>query len=195
MYSRSLTFSDRFFSTAPVPLLDVGALPHDDLLAVLAACQIFEIDLLPIRWQPGQDDIGLGGEARISQSVVNARTSFAFKRVRTDRWLGGQFSFKNLLSEIHILGNKSIRNHSNIAKLLGVCWETIEDKIDTVLPVLVYEKSIYGDLARFLETPIGQALDFNERWSICKQILAGVTQLHSCGTLIRESWYQPTHNV
>jgi hypothetical protein len=176
----TLSFSDRFFSTVSTDFRH-EAVPHDDFYAFLAACQALEIDLLPITWQPDLEDVGSGGQSKISQSHVNIRISFAFKRVRSDRSSVGQPSFKTLLTEISILGNDSIRLHPNIARLHGVCWEIVGEDAASILPVLVFGKSVHGDLARFMASPAGKGLSFGQRRAICGQILAGISLLHSYG--------------
>jgi serine/threonine protein kinase len=176
-----LSFSDRFFSTASSDLCHTEAVPHDDFLAFLAACQAFEIDLLPITWQTDLGELGLGGESRISQSQVNIQSSYAYKRVRSDMPTEGQASFKTLLTEISILGNGSIRRHPNIAKLHGVCFENGGEDVAPILPVLVFEKSVHGDLARFMKSPAGAGLSFSQRQVICGHVLAGISALHSFG--------------
>jgi hypothetical protein len=155
---------------------------HDDFISLLAIAQKFEIDFLPITWQPALDALGFGGTAEIRQLLVSVQKSFAFKRIvrygsPQHHSAGENCKFKELFSEVSVLGQPSVRNQPNIMNLLGICWEIRLD--DKVLPVLVFEKSQYGDLYKFMGSEQGKALCIGERINLCIGIATAVMIMHS----------------
>lgn len=149
-------------------------------LSFLEAVQRLSIDILPIAWQPTLGSIGLGGTAAVRQALVNADTSFAFKCVKQldlAEW-GETRVFKALTSEILVLGYASIRRHPNIITLEGVCLP-VSLEGEKIWPVLVFEKTEFGDLSSFLKTPAGKMLTWKDRVKLCSDIASAVITIHS----------------
>jgi hypothetical protein len=165
-----------------------------DFITFLAVAQKLEIDILPITWQSTQEMIGLGGTSQINQSLINVRTSFAFKcvgdRYKLDKPMHS--IYQSIISEVIALRVPSIQRHSNILELQGICWDIpLSEDSETeagegnpssqykVWPVLVFEKSEFGDLHNFSMLPVGRDLGFNERLQLCEDIGTAVADMHS----------------
>ena len=151
-------------------------------LVCLGAAQHFNVDFLPITWQPALNIIGAGATARIHQAPVNAQTDFAFKR-----FLGSEQSFsaeeqrklfRALIQEITILSLPPIRRHPNIINLAGLCWDVVSEN-GSVWPVLVFEKSRHGNLRAFMENGVGRRLGFQDRLKLCADVAQAVLCLHA----------------
>ena len=157
---------------------------QQEFLRCLGAAQHFNVDFLPITWQPALEIIGAGATARIHQALVNIQTDFAFKR-----FLGSQQSFsaedqkksfRALIQEITILSLPSIRHHPNIVSLAGLCWDVIPET-GSIWPVLVFEKSRHGNLRTFMQTGVGGRLKFHDRLKLCADVARAVLCLHANG--------------
>ena len=168
---------------------------HHDFLQLLAVCQARRIDFLGITWDRILDDnsnlLGLGMTAAIHPGLLKLDLTFAFKRL-TDRYFGqaGKESpeqrrhqlYEALISEVWVLGNPVVREHENIIRLEGICWDFLpEDQEEKVRPVLVFEKAKYGDLGQFKRSPSGLEMSLAQRLKICSDIIRGIALMHSCG--------------
>lgn len=153
-------------------------LPYD-FIGFLALVQWREVDVLPITWQPALDSVGAGGTAEIRQSLFNLQLSFAFKRIHLERLCPCDYrnAFRTLISEVLVLGHPVIRRHPNIIRLQGICWDVRPDK---VWPVLVFKKSQYGDLKRFMTSEPGEQMGIKDRLKLCRDIAAAILSMHSC---------------
>lgn len=153
-------------------------LPYN-LLTFLSVVQWRGIDLLPITWEPALDSVGAGSTAEIRQSLINIQLSFAFKRVHLEKLSPSDKheAFDALTSEILVLGHPEIRRHSNIVRIEGVCWDFTSD---IVWPVLVFKKSQYGDLKRFMNSEPGKQMGIKNRLKLCRDIAAAIVLMHSC---------------
>lgn len=152
-----------------------------DFLSILGIAQKLDIDFLPIIWQPALDAAGNGATAEIRQSLINVQTSFAFKRYKK-RW-GPQSdadhsNFQRIYFEILILGQPEIRNHPNIIRLEGLCWDISDDCME-VWPVLVFEKTSLGDLTKWATSKEGKIASHDVRLSICADVANAVRHLHT----------------
>ncbi len=85
-----------------------------------------------------------------------------------------------LIAEISVLGHPAIRYHPNIANIEGICWDVV-DGGEQVWPVLVFEKTRFGDLNRFMTTSLGKELDIKNRLDILFDIALAVRDLHAAG--------------
>ena len=199
-YQYSMSGSD-FESAIPQKPLD-----RYDLITFLGAAQKLRIQLLPITWQPALDRIGQGATAEIRESIATINFSFAFKRPV----LRSSFDFEEfesrllpcLIDEISILGLPRIRKHRNIIDLEGICWEIISSKgmrisrevpVDFttgdqgIVPVLVFQKSKYGDLYHFMMEDGGKELGFSDKIDICIDVARAIAEMHSQGRLSIET--------
>jgi Protein tyrosine and serine/threonine kinase len=170
----------RIFSQSATPAKAAAPDLHYDFISFLGVAQRLRIDFLPITWQPALDKVGEGGTADIRQALINLQMSFAFKRLKWPRQVGSDESrsFLALISEVSILGHPSIRNHPNIIKLDGICWDISPDD-EKVWPVLVFEKAQNGDLDRFMNSDTGKSLCLEERLKLCSDIATAVKDMHS----------------
>ena len=123
---------------------------------------------------------GGGGTAKIDQALVNLQTSFAFKPIKEKDKAKTELIFREVISEIIVLSRPAIRQHPNIVELQGLRWDIPSD--DKVWPVLVLEKSHFGDLYDFLRLPVGRDLSTNERQELCISIGIAIADMHSNGT-------------
>ena len=170
---------------------------YHDFLQLLAVCQTRGIDFLGITWDRVLDDnsnlLGLGMTAVIHPGLLKLDLTFAFKRL-TDRYFGqaGQNSpeqrrhklYEALISEVWVLGHPVAREHENIVRLEGVCWDFLPNESEEkVRPVLVFEKAKYGDLGQFKRSPSGLGISLAQRLKLCSDIIRGIAVMHSCGEL------------
>ena len=167
-----------------------------DLTTFLGVAQHYDIDFLPVTWQPALDQIGQGATAEIRQNPMNLQTSFAFKRpLFMSSFDIDEFESRilpSLIAEISILGSPAIRRHANIIHLEGICWEVLSKEGQNVsrkeptlkseggiVPVLIFEKTKHGDLHRFMANGAGGQLSFLERLRLCSEIAKAVAEMHS----------------
>ncbi|KAI8629011.1 kinase-like protein [Xylariaceae sp. FL1651] len=158
-----------------------------NFITFLGMAQKLQIRFLPNTWQETRPPIGEGATSQIHQSLLDPRTGFAFKRVgdRDKRERPEKDIFQHLINEIVILSQAQIRNHPSILELQGICWdipdpaESLDSTKDKVWPVLVFEKSRYGDLFSFAHSEDAQELDIHGRLALCGQIGRAVARMHS----------------
>lgn len=148
------------------------------LIDFLAIAQWRNIDYMPITWQPALGAAGAGATALVHQSLVNLQVSCVFKRIHLEKVSaeGRQSSMLALTSEVTVLGHPVIRQHGNIIRLEGICWEF---RADDVWPVLVFKKTPHGDLRRFMRSVAGRLIKFEDRLRLCSDIAAAVMTMHS----------------
>jgi serine/threonine protein kinase len=156
-----------------------------DLIAFLATAQASNIDFLPITWNPTLEGLGAGRTGNVHEAYVNLRASLAFKRVARS-WLRNSSEsdvFKALLSEVHVLGQPSIRQYPNIITLEGVCWDFVPETAKA-WPVLVFEKTELGNLEKFAKS--GNAFSWSQRIDLCADIGSALDLMHRHRECIRE---------
>jgi len=149
-----------------------------NLLSFLATAQNLQIEFLAMISEAGRGIVGTGGTSRIQQALINANESFAFKYYRKESRTE-EGVFQTLINEITILSQPFVREHSSIAQLQGICWE-ISPVDNKPWPVLVFEKSHYGDLLQFIPHK-GKGLRFEERLELCLDIGKAVHDMHVNG--------------
>jgi hypothetical protein len=174
----------RFLSYSAIqsePSVDVQC----DLITFLAAVQAAQIDILPITWQSAREPVGEGGTSSIKEAPINLQTSFAFKCVK-DETKGQQMIktriFQAFIREITVLSHPSIRRHPNIINLQGICWD-IQSK-DEIWPVLIFEKTQFGDLYNFMTLPVGRDLGMIERVKLCADVVSAIADMHENSRLL-----------
>ena len=153
---------------------------YHDLLTFLADSQQLGVDFLPITWQP-KLALGKGGTAGVNESVIDIRTSFAYKRMYTET--EDSKNFKRLTAEVAVLKSKVVAGHPNIVQLEGICWEIVPQSTH-VLPVLVFEKAEFGDMRLFMATEKGRNTDMNTRTEWCVELAGALHSLHNGGRKI-----------
>lgn len=147
-----------------------------DLIAFLAAAQWRGIDLLPITWQPALDTAGRGATAEIQQSIINLSLTLAFKRFLFSPDSG---TYRAIITELCILGHPAVKEHPNIIKLLGVCWDVVSE--DEIRPVLVFEKTKHGNLNEFVVSEEARLLSSEQWLNLYTGIANAIVTMHSCG--------------
>lgn len=152
-----------------------------NFLSFLATTQALEIAFLPITWQSARQAIGFGGTSRIEEALADIQTSLAFKRIKDSekREKSEADIFQTLTNEIMVLGHHLIREHPNIAQLQGICWDI--SSRGEVWPVLVFEKSQFGDLYDFARRPVWRELDIKQRLKLCIDVGSAIVDMHFNG--------------
>jgi serine/threonine protein kinase len=155
---------------------------NNDLPYFLTVLQHFDVDILPITWQPSLDSLGRGRFTMINQSLVNVQMSLAFKRCRSSTM------YKDLIAEIAILSDPTVRQHPNLSPLVGVCWEITTEfggATPDIMPVLVFPKASHGSLQTYLSGNSKGKLSTSEIRKICHEIANATDLLHNSGLYSR----------
>ncbi|KAK4182692.1 kinase-like domain-containing protein, partial [Podospora australis] len=149
-----------------------------NLFSFLATAQKLDIDMLPIEWE--SSIVGLGGTARIHEKFSNSITSLAFKRIHPDdiRSKPQEHIFRMLITEIMVLKHPVLSMHANVVSLEGICWD-ISTHDHRPWPVLVFEKTEFGDLTRFSRLPLGREMGIEQRLRLCLDIAKAIKDMHS----------------
>lgn len=162
-----------------------------DLVDFFGLAQSYKVDIIPLKWQPALESLGDGRTSDVSQSLLNIRTSLAFKRAfREDE--EGQYESEQeskvlprLCTELSILAYPPLRSHPNILRLEGFCWEYLPDSFGP-LPVFCFEKAQHGNLENFIRSDRGRQMSLAERKELGTQIAEGLLAMHTCRELLRE---------
>ena len=149
---------------------------QSDLIAFLSIIQKYNVDYLPITWQPALSTLGVGGSGTISQSTFIPEKPLAFKRFHDSENPDGDFL--PMMSEVLILSQPPIQNHPNIVDLEGICWEITG--AEKAVPVLIFEKASW-DLQQFMNVPEGRDMVFEDRLKICADVGGAIVALHAYG--------------
>lgn len=187
-------FDTRYLSKTEIESLR-GTRKHldCDLIDFLALVQSLELAILPITWQSARDRVGRGGSGIVNEALINLQTSLVFKCVSNDLKLElktvpedqtrelRRDILQTFVNEVNVLGHRQLREHPNIVDLQGVCWDVKPD--NDVWPVLVFEKTHFGDMHSFLTLPIGRDLSLTNRLRLCDGIATAIIDMHSIGAL------------
>jgi hypothetical protein len=177
----SVTKSGKLRQT-PTPTEDTATDSQCNFLSFLRIAQSLEINFLSITLQPKLDIIDQGGTAKIRQAMVNLQMNFAFKRLASPERVqverGEAKIFRAFIAEMLVLSHPSLRNHPNVIRLKGICWDVVSGG-EKVWPVLVFEKARNGDLLTFMGRAEGRSLIMVERLNICVDIAMAVMHMHS----------------
>jgi hypothetical protein len=146
---------------------------ESDLIAFLSLVQKYDVDFLPITWQPALSTLGVGGSGTISQSTFITDMPLAFKRYHEDG------DFLPIMSEVLILSQPPIQKHPNIINLEGICWE-IKPRTEKAVPALVFEKATW-DLDQFMNLEEGMNMSIDDRLKFCANIGSALMVLHAYG--------------
>jgi hypothetical protein len=183
-FDQPRAFSDAFTTGGQVP-----DEPYD-LISFLAVAQSLKINFLPLTWETARQQIGLGGTSRVSQTLVNASSSYAFKRVAAKQIENETEDriFQILINELVALSHPATKRHPHVTELFGISWEVplkkagnINDKSkieEKAWPVLVFEKTDHGDLNTFLTSPAGRESSFVTRRDICTDVCSSIADMH-----------------
>jgi hypothetical protein len=159
-----------------------------DIVDFLAVVQYMGLDLLPIKWQSHLAPTGEGATSKINVSLINAEKSFAFKCVSERQRQMVQTQdisvadvFRTLINEVLVLAHHRFQGYPTLASLQGICWDIRSD--NEVWPVLVFEKSEFGDLHGFLMSTAGRKLGPIDRLQLCSEIGCAIADMHSLGKI------------
>ncbi|MCJ1396427.1 hypothetical protein MMC18_009317 [Xylographa bjoerkii] len=194
----ALHFLDRLISlTNPIRLLqaplvdksttntyyDATTDMYFDFITFVEFAQQNRVDFLPLTRQLALDPIGKGATAAVHQASFSAEISYAFKRLawkHSNQGVVDDFMvYRTSLVEVMVLSTPRIRLHPNFVKLEGICWD-VDPCNDTVWPILVFEKTQYGDLETFMGQTNGEKLSICDRFGLCAEIARAILVLHSC---------------
>lgn len=172
-----------------------------DFLKFLGIAQSLQIDFLPTTWQRTERNIGEGASGEIRESLLDASTSFAFKRHLFEACvdqeeLEGKI-LPTIVAELSILHVKSVHYCPNIIDLVGISWDihceddsiiSRDQPVDfskaAVIPVLVFQKTEFGDLHTFMTSAAGKSLTFQERLHICLGVVEAILNIHALGPFL-----------
>ena len=173
------TFSkSSIFSRSSTDAFDADRRDEGDLISFLALMQNFNLDLLPVRWQPHLGLIGVSGTALFSQSSISSQISLVFKRFCYGY---SQQDYRIPFQEIECLAHPVLRQHPNIMQVVGVCFDIRHDRLPEVQPVLVFERAPLGDLGAFIASRDDTLLLVEDRLRLCSDIGSALMTLHTYG--------------
>jgi len=175
--TRNTTHSDGMFTRNSASTNRSNGDDQNDLIKFLSVAQKYNIEYLPITWQPTLSTLGVGGSAMISQSTFITNMPLAFKRFHEPG--DSDCNFLPLISEVLILSQPPIQSHPNIVNLEGICWE-IKARTEKAIPVLVFEKAAW-DLKQFMNVCEGMKMTIADRLKICTDIGSAIMTLHANG--------------
>jgi serine/threonine protein kinase len=81
---------------------------------------------------------------------------------------------KAVLLEVEVLSHPRIRQHQNIAPLIGYTWD---ETASGYAPILVMELATFGDARKLLSST---KLSDEEKVALCGDIASGLEALHTC---------------
>lgn len=155
---------------------------HCDLPALLYMADKLRVDIYPITWAAALGSLGRGATGQVHQSLVNLQTNFAFKRSIPSHGQSDEERYKSIISEILILSIDTVRAHPNIVDLIGLGWDVDWPK-DRVWPVLIFQKAAFGNLEDYLKSPEGRAASLEEKTRLCRDIVSGLSCMHTCSMI------------
>jgi serine/threonine protein kinase len=168
----------RYFSDISVQQTTHSPIVACDFIKFLTSIQELEVDILPITWQTTQQPIGAGGTSNVNEASQNVHRSFAFKRIADRHKTSEQEGklFQMVLNEIAILSHRIMRECPNIIELEGICWD-IESE-SNIWPVLVFDKTHWGDLRTFVRKLPWKTLTVATRLHLCTEVGSAISYMH-----------------
>lgn len=88
--------------------------------------------------------------------------------------------FGSIIKEYQILQSEALRNHDNIIRIYGCCWQTLDAAGCEPIPSLILEGARHGDLAHFSRT---RDLTLRERLRLCIHITSALEAIHAVGVI------------
>lgn len=158
---------------------------HDKFLTFLGICCKLRVPIYPNAWHQSLPNLGRGGTSIVSEGTAfNSSISYAFKRLIAPIFASAEeeahfihVAYSALICEVSLLATDGLKQHPNIIKLEGICFqvnETQGSKIQ-VWPVLIFEKAEWSTLGEFLfRCELGEGLDRDLRVDLFLQILGAV---------------------
>lgn len=153
-------------------------------VAMLGLAQRLHVRFLRITWQASLGPMGKGGQAGINEALANAQTSLAFKVFNRPQ----QHPFRDIAQEMVVLSHPTVRQHKHIITLEGICWDITED--NQVWPVLVFEKSHFGDLHGFARLERFKNLSIEDKLNLCADVGLAIRDMHCNGNMFCQRYEQ-----
>lgn len=155
---------------------------HDDFISFLSIAQFHHVDFFPNTWDQDRNSLGRGATSDVKQSIVNLKTSFAFKRFTDPDHTNPnkKVMFRALISEVALLMQTGIMNHPNTVNLEGITFELGSDTAE-VWPVLVFKRAQFGSIRSFMEKGGGRQIGFLHKIRLCSQVGSAIMAMHACG--------------
>lgn len=150
---------------------------HRDLISFMSIATVHKVDFLPLTWDDSCAGLGKGATGDVKQSTVNLQTSFAFKLFKSN---DKDSMFRELISEVVLLSQKSIRIHPNIIDLEGIIFH-IDHDTEELWPALVFKKAPFGSLDKFMGSDAGTSISIPKRLKLCSEIGAAIMTMHAAG--------------
>lgn len=145
----------------------------------LAFCHRLELPYLPSGWEERRGPVGEAGQAAIDQSLINSKTSFAFRRFK---FSPDRDFFRPIIQEVAVLRHPAVRNHPNIVPVQGFYLEVNGDESSHPLrPALVFPKSELGDLRAFFKKNEDSPLSILGRLKLGADIGVAIRDMHANG--------------
>jgi serine/threonine protein kinase len=173
----TINLDTRYFSDISLQSTQPATAPCD-VTTFLASLQEWKVDILPITWQAAQQPIGAGATSRIDEVSQTVHRSFVFKRLSDKHKEPAmkESSLRMILNEIAILSHTRVREHPNVIELEGICWDVESES--QVWPVLVFDRTNWGDLSDFVDKPEWKTLTATLRMNICSDIGRAMSFMH-----------------
>lgn len=176
-------YNTKVFDSSVRPVRASEQYAEYGFIAVLGLAQRLHVRFLPIQWQKALGQIGKGGQAAINEALINLQMSFAFKLFK---YRPPQYPFREITQEMAVLCHPVVRKHEHIVRLEGICWDISED--DSVWPVLVFQKSQFGDLHdSFAKWQRFKNLSIEDKLNLCADVGIAIRDMHHNGTILTEN--------
>jgi hypothetical protein len=148
------------------------------LIDLMTAIERYNVPILCISPHRGTGILGRGASGQIRQSIVDYRTSLAFKNSTPNKKIPDDelsSDWASLINELAILHHGSVIDCPSIIDLVGITWEYIGE---SVWPRLITPRVHGGSLDMYLHNAF---IEDDARLAITAHVLQGVTVLHGCG--------------
>lgn len=86
-----------------------------------------------------------------------------------------------MAKELQILKNDHLSRHTNIVKLIGICWASLGTPKTAIMPVLTLEAAEFGDMETFLESH--RDVSLQKILGLCLDIAEGIKAIHQIGII------------
>jgi serine/threonine protein kinase len=131
----------------------------------------------------GLQSLGVGASVKVRRALhPQDRSDLVLKSAAGDAVRDREarsLYMKTLITELRVMSHPPLRDHPNIASLLGLTWHCDESYEFSVLPILVLEYSPLGTLNNFLNKHLSLAL----KKQLCLDVANGLKALHVCRIL------------
>jgi serine/threonine protein kinase len=152
-------------------------------MSFLGLAQRLKIKFLSNRWLLGLTVLGSRG--RGGQATILEGSTLAYKRFERQGYDGKNIDFQGPVNELLALTHAATQNHPHVTQLKGLCWDFSDD--GQVLPVLVFDVSVLGDLHHFTASEKFQRMSLYDRLQLCLDVGLAIRDLHAAGKALQVS--------